>query len=618
VDAVARLTAPFTGALRVPWVGLTLGVLLAAAAALAAPSNDLLPKPEGVGQTLLAVTFLAGVFALGYLRPLYGFYGLVGLVVLEGAVRKWLVNDISVFLGKDFLALGVYTAVLPRLRWQDLRRPWWLVAPLGLLAVLALGEAVRVGSISQATIGLRAYLLYVPLFWVGPALLTTRARVYALTGVILGLAALNAVFAVVQALAGPGILNKLVSGALAGLITVNGSSYIRPSGSFMQVGVLAMFLFFGTLVAFALLVAERRGRWLYLAFGGFALIAWGVVYSSARSSLGSLMLAYVLLTLALLWRRRFLTVAAVPAVFALSLVVLFVAVPWVKQEGAAIMHAIQRDSWKWVAIPQAPLAQAPTTGSPSAGTPSEEPKPEPARPALRVRVPPETAQGLAERIRTTKTDFAIEGVDANGDALIVAIAPREGAVTTSRPVKSVLGVDEKGQAIRVQVGQPTSATAGGFLGRAADFNTAGGEVGLWGSRIQPQFSNIAGQGLFGNGTGTMTLGSGYADNKPTVLFGEGMYVKLAWELGWVGLALFVWLVGALIVATVDGARRAQAWRQVPALVGAGAALILPIWYVFTFAADYPVAAILFWTFAGCAVAYGSSAAIRAPIADHER
>lgn len=595
VDAVARVAAPVVGALRVPWIAVGVGIVLAAGAAVAAPANDLLPRPEGAAGTALAVVVLGSAFAAGYLRPLAGLYGLVVLVVLEGAIRKWAINDIVVFLAKDFLALGIYAGVLPRLTREHIRRPWWLVTPLAGLLLLALVGALRVDSFSQAAIGLRSYAIYVPLFWVAPALLTMRRHAYALAGTILGLAALNGAFAVVQALAGPGTLNKLVSGALAGLITVNGVAYIRPSGSFMQVGVLAIFLFFGTVVAFGIIVAERRGHWRTAALVAFALISWGVVYSSARSSLGSLILAFILLAVVLVVRRRFAALLLVPAVFVVSLAVLFTAVPWIKAQAVDTIHAIEHHSWKWVTIPR-PAPEAP----------------------LRLRVPPDVARDLPERLRTATKQIDLSGIDADGNEIVVGISPHGGPVSTGRPVKTVLGVNNEGQAVQLTVGQPGAGTAGGFLGRAADFNTAGGEVGVWESRIRPQFSSIGRQGPFGNGTGTMTLGSGYADDKPTLLYGEGTYVKLAWELGWIGLGLFVWLLVALGVATVRGVRRARDWKLVPALVGAAAALILPIWYVFTFAVDFPVEAILFWAFAGCAAAYGSSAAMREPIASHDR
>src|SRR5207244_3383141 len=115
-------------------------------------------------------------------KPLDALLGLIALVVLEGAIRKWAINNVVVFLAKDFVALGIYAAVLPRAQGATLRRPWWLIAPLAGLAVLALASIVRTPSISQAVIGIRSYFVLVPMLWVAPALITTRRRAYALVG----------------------------------------------------------------------------------------------------------------------------------------------------------------------------------------------------------------------------------------------------------------------------------------------------------------------------------------------------------------------------------------------------------------------------------------------------
>ncbi len=476
-------------ALRRPELALFAALALAVAAPLAAPTSDTLPSSDGLAGTALAAVLLFAAFVAGYRRPLKGLYALVVLVVAEGAIRRWFVNDVSVFLLKDFLALGLYAAVLPKLRREDWRRPWWLVSPLAGLVVLAVLSAPLADSAREAVIGLRAYAIYVPLLWVAPALVTTRARAAWLLVLLVALGALECALAFVQAIAGPGVLNDLVSGAQPAIVTVDGRNYIRPAGTFMHVGSFSGFLFFFMLSAFSLIVWARAGRLYWVAIAGAGFLAWGVVYSSARAVLGSVVIAFVALAAALLWRRRVGSLLAVTTAFGAGMVGVFLVLPLAGEVG---------------------------TGS-------------------------------------------------------------------------------------------------GYLGRAADVRTAGdqGGPGIWGQRIRPQLELIADQGLVGHGTGAMTLGSEYTSEDASFP-GEGQYTKVAYELGLPGLALFLWLVAAAFVAGVAGVLRSSGWVRALAVVGAGAAGILPLWYLIAFMLDVPVVGILFWTFLGLAIAAGRSTTAGSP------
>jgi hypothetical protein len=526
------------------------GLLLAFAAPVAAPSTTLLPAPSGVVASAAAGAVLASLFLFGLARPVWAFFALIALVVLEGAIRRWVVNGLTVFLAKDFVALGLYAAILPRLRREEWRRPWWLLAPLGLLLALALVHVARSGSASNAIVGLRSYTIYVPLLWAAPAIVDTRRRAYTLVGLVLTLGAGNAVFSVVQARSGDSVLNKLVSGSQQGLITLQGAAYIRPAGTFMQTGVMAAWLFLTVVVALGVLIAHRRGRWLAAGLAAISLVAWGVVYASARSLLGSVLLVCMLAVLVLIARRRVFTAGAIPAAFATGLVLAVWGVPWTQEQGA--------EAVRWVDSQYAERVQ---------GRPSDE------------------AHGRGSGGAHGRSSDGAHGLASDDDA----------------------------------------APGRGFLRRAADFNKAGGEVGLWSDRIKPQFELISKQRLVGRGTGTMTLGSGYGagGSGESILQGEGMYTKTAWELGLFGLAAFVWFALALAVVSILGVLRSEGWRRMLALAAAGATLILPLWYLLTFALDFPVVAILVYVLAGCASSYAcavtrrSSSSNRAAIISHD-
>jgi hypothetical protein len=309
---------------RTAWFAL--GAAFAFAAALAAPSTVLLPAPGAVGSKLLAAAALFAVFAAGFLRPLPGLFSLVTLAVLEGAIRKWIVNDIDVFLLKDFLCVGIYAAVLPRIPRQDWTRPWWLLVPLLGTIALALAETVRSPTISEAVVGLRSYVIYVPLLWVGPVLLRPASQALRLLYLTLVLGIGEAIFSVVQALSQSTALNKLVSGAQPALITLNGIAYLRPSGTFMQSGTLAVFVFMALLVSFSF-VALRRGRLYAAGMIAPVFLTWGLVYVAARSLFGATLIALVVLLGVLGMQRRFGSLLLVVASFVVGYVLLFTLVP---------------------------------------------------------------------------------------------------------------------------------------------------------------------------------------------------------------------------------------------------------------------------------------------------
>jgi hypothetical protein len=313
---------------RLPRRGwLVLGGCFAIAAALAAPSTTLLPAPGTDAGKLLAAVVLFAAFVAGYLRPLPALYALVILTVLEGAIRKWFVNDIDVFLLKDFLCVGIYAAVLPRIPRQEWRRPWWLLAPLAGIIALALVEAARSPTLSEAVVGLRSYVIYVPLLWVGPVLLRPAASALRLLYVTLGLGIAEALFTVVQALSQSTTLNKLVSGALPAVITLNNITYLRPSGTFMQSGTLAVFLFLALLVSFSFVGLRQSGSLYIVGLVAPAFLLWGLVYAAARSLFGATLIALVVLLGVLAVQRRFISLFLVPLSFIVGFVLLFTVVP---------------------------------------------------------------------------------------------------------------------------------------------------------------------------------------------------------------------------------------------------------------------------------------------------
>ncbi|HVM18181.1 MAG TPA: hypothetical protein VM290_11425 [Gaiellaceae bacterium] len=528
--------------------------VLAAAALAAAPATEQLPVAGGGAARVVAVAVLAGVLVAAAWRPLPGLFAALALAVLEGAIRRWVVNDMAVFLLKDFALLGVYAGVLPRLRRDDLRLPWWVVAPLAALLALALLHVPASNSLAEAAIGLRSYLLYLPLLVVAPVLLRTERAVLAFLLVLVGLGAFQSVLAAVQALAGPGPLNRLVSGAEPGTVMVQGAEYLRPAGTFMHVGTLAAFVAVALVAAFGLAAGLRRGRAALAGLLAPALLVWGVVYTGARALLASVLLVALAYALALLLARRLAHLGLSVAAAAVGVVLLLTVAPVLGAAADAATDAL--------------------------------------------------ADPVRERVTLR---------DGDGKPVTLRLDPDEMPPPGSRSRRIVAAEDEAGREVVVTLARdrtvvhvrPEEArpTAGEFVSRSAD-PSAGADTGVYDARFAPVFDLVGDQGLVGHGPGSMTLGSAYAGAEPAP--GEGQVAKLAWELGLPGLALFAAFYAALAAAAVVGARRARGASRAAAVAGAALLVLLVPWLLVTYVLDYPAVALAAYALAGLAVASSSA------------
>jgi hypothetical protein len=495
---------------------IVVGIALAAAAPFAAPSSVVLPGPDGIAEKTLAFLALLGAFAAGYVRPRPALYALVTVALLEGAFRKWVLNDIVVFLFKDFLAIGLYAGAARTMEWRDFKRPTAIVLPLFGLLALSLVYMLRSPSLSAGLIGLRAYAIYVPLLWVAPKLLDTPRRLGAFLGVVLAAGVVESVLATVQTLTADAWLNEMVAGVRPAYLLVDGIGFLRPTGTMLQVGTFAAFLLFPVLVAFGLIMRHTSGRWLHVGIASLPVLSWGVIYTGSRALFATAVASGIALLLYLAWRRRFWTLLAVPAAVAAG----------------------------FLAISYQPFIGGPVRG------------------------------GNDSHFLRTDTVTWID---------------HDGTIRTEK----------------ITVGRGDPRATGGFVGRASGREGPGTDasdkpVG----RIGAQLDLLFDQRLAGHGTGTMSLGSQYLLQERDEA-GESHYVKVAYELGWPGLILFVWFAAALWVAAAWSSFIAPSWRGPAAAVALGAATFVPVLTLLTYAFDYPIVSMLFYSLTGCAVAWAS-------------
>src|SRR5271170_830898 len=120
-----------------------------------------------------------------------GFFLFIPWVLFEDLARKYLGNGTALFFGKDILAAVIYLSLAIAIRRGDV--PWFkppFRVPLALFAALAVIQVFNTWSPSviYGLLGLKLYFFYVPLIFVGYALVRTGRELerFLVYNVILG------------------------------------------------------------------------------------------------------------------------------------------------------------------------------------------------------------------------------------------------------------------------------------------------------------------------------------------------------------------------------------------------------------------------------------------------
>ncbi|HXO22256.1 MAG TPA: hypothetical protein VOA87_20245 [Thermoanaerobaculia bacterium] len=225
------------------------------------------------------------------------------LVVLEGAIRKWLVpgaQDLAYF-AKDVFFLGAYLGYLrspARLRFPPARLPA-LYVTLGASAILGLLEIFNpeLPNVLVGILGVKSYFFYVPLLFVLPATFRSDVelgrflRRYALLSIPVGLLALAQFFSPSSS-----ALNTYARASDEGYVTTFGSSnFVRVTGTFSYISGYASYLFATAILILAILGTIgwrfKRNLWIYLALGMTLL---GMLMTGSRGPVFTLILLFPL------------------------------------------------------------------------------------------------------------------------------------------------------------------------------------------------------------------------------------------------------------------------------------------------------------------------------------
>jgi hypothetical protein len=298
-------TMGFQRAKGVVWLLGLFGVLWVVAGWIAAGASKQVML-GGIALIVLAITLRV----LNRWRE--GFYIFLVWLLFEDLIRKYMGNNFYIFFAKDFLVAATYASLLLNLqrRKEATFRPPFLPV---LTAFLLLGVAQVFNPNSPSLLfglmGVKMYFYYIPLMFVGYALLRTEADLQRLLVVAMALAGVIALLGIIQSIVGLDFLNprtlapELQDLAQLTRYTHSGVAVPRPCSVFVSDGRFASYVVFMFVLGFGtaayLLIRAHRG--VKIAFLALALVAVAEVMTGSRGAFVYVVINALVLTAGLSW-----------------------------------------------------------------------------------------------------------------------------------------------------------------------------------------------------------------------------------------------------------------------------------------------------------------------------
>jgi hypothetical protein len=276
---------------------------------------------NATGLAFVALAFVGCVFVVAMLNSWRnGLYFFLAWLLFEDFARKYLGNNMAIYFAKDVLAAVVYLSFFLAYRRKQVTsfRPPFLV-PVLLFVWFGVMQVFNPASTNliYGVLGLKLFFYYIPLLFVGYALLNSEAelRHFFFFNMILGLIIVS--LGIAQAIIGHSFLNpQILSDDIRELSTlyrvspISGLIMYRPNSVFVSTGRFGNFLLVTWLLVFGfsgyLLLRHKRGR--AFAFIVLALTAAGLALCSSRGvvlwSAGSALVGSVAFVWGAPWRQR--------------------------------------------------------------------------------------------------------------------------------------------------------------------------------------------------------------------------------------------------------------------------------------------------------------------------
>jgi hypothetical protein len=192
------------------------------------------------------------------------------LLVLEGALRKWVLPQASNFIYflKDFVLLGAYIRyyLLSISERKVTIQSDWIKLLIFMVSAWCFFQAFNpsLGSPIVGFFGLRGYLFYIPLMWMLPSLFQSEEELYKFLRTHLLLAIPIGILGIAQFFSpANSILNVYSNDEGPAVATFGVSTAVRITGSFSYISGYAVYLLvcFGLLIPFLSINQSRWWRW---------------------------------------------------------------------------------------------------------------------------------------------------------------------------------------------------------------------------------------------------------------------------------------------------------------------------------------------------------------------
>src|SRR6202521_2361176 len=309
----------------------TIGIFVVGAFA-AYQAAEYIIRDDLASLAYVGAAVIGGAIVIGILNNWRnGVYFFLSWLLFEDFARSFLGNNMAIYFAKDFLALVVYISFLAAVRRKEVTsfRPPFLGPVLifiwfGVLQVFNPASP----SIWYGLLGFKLFFYYVPMVFLGYALINSEAQLRRFFTVNMVLALIIISLGIAQSILGASFLNPAHPAEdireLSGLYRISpitGLIAYRPTSVFVSAGRYANFTMVAWLLVLGfsgyLLLRQKRGR--ALAFIAIAVTATGAFLTASRGSFLWGMINALATSIAFIWGA-----------------------PWRQGEALRIFRAIQR------------------------------------------------------------------------------------------------------------------------------------------------------------------------------------------------------------------------------------------------------------------------------------
>lgn len=223
------------------------------------------------------------------------------LLILEGAIRKWLLPGAQdlVYFAKDALFIGAYIGFFRSRARAALPQAPLLYGALAFAAALGLLQVFnpRLPNLLVGVLGFKSYFLYVPLLFVVPAVFPDDSALARFLERYVLIVFPVVLLSIAQFFSPAGsILNTYAQPTdIASISTFGSSKFVRTTGTFSYISGYTAYLLVTTLLLMMILTTTRwrfRGNLIVYAALGMTLL--GIMMSGSRGPIFLLALVFPL------------------------------------------------------------------------------------------------------------------------------------------------------------------------------------------------------------------------------------------------------------------------------------------------------------------------------------